>query len=603
MKSVELKAFISKIVKTADDMGAYQGQVAYNKRQMTWHRYDRSALKQKLSTLPTPVKAVLTAKLDDFYSTFAQFAKNPKTNAVLTKYAGMLWVVYGEDVAVDDEMWQKLESERPDLLPTARFQAENGLILPPNGTPKSVGSTYWLSDHGYAYQAVGGNEVQVLEGFKNRQLRPDPANRYKGDNPRGKVSIRPTKQGYGIFLDTQYGEVPVFTGQPPQTLRRFFGGLDYGASPVYVPPSGRDGYLNDEETEGFEPDEANENLLPSKGSPYVQNRLHDKFFRTFDIESDGTIVLVNRTGGPRAGGRTKRNVLGKKPMTPQQIRKLIPEDTMDTPWVVYPAQGEEPGPDMAVERNKIYKFSDKFRQALEDPEAAGRPELAAVGFNKLRELRDFIDTAKGGAGHTAYQGYKLFMVGPMFSSTELLDGGKTKTHWQMGSPKDVVAQNVGPEQVLVNRGVRWVVLSNEISMPRVAASGREGMAMWTRASGSGWTETEQGNASQAIAVLKSKIAAANGDVSIISDVARSVAAADQALRQAMAEDAGAPAQQPQTQPAQPQTSQLPGAQPQAPQTPQTAQQPYQWQEGQDPNQGGGIQTTADIKKWMRRKFG
>lgn len=474
MMYTSAKTIIDRLLKQSD-MGMLQGQNQLNKRDLHWVRFDRNSIGQRLAKLPDAPKRAISKKLEEFDGEFRKMDAAQKKD-----YAGMLWVAYAEDRAVSDDTLRYLNS--PDapanirkLAETAKFVQQTGIQLPPNNTPHSAGTKYWISLFGYAYKGIPGFEVMTQRGNMNRQIKP-----YTGGNssyPQGPLVIAPYGEGFRPIIRS-LDEIPVFAGQAAQNTRQFFKGnqLMLGKGVVYVPPKGHQNVVEDYVAEQSEPDITGPIAFHIDNgmahSLVSQQPSQAKFIFGIYADENGCLFLRQRKGFKGRGSAALsdgENVY----MNPQQIAAILEPSRLGTNHIVRPASKNEAiDYDGLVKGTRlVYTMSPDSENRLNAPNPQNQLEWA-VSAQALQQLRNFLDMTGADKGkedvHTSFEGFYILMVGPKFIRAKNLGEGKAVAR-PFVDPKSIskVENPVrGGEDVIVDRDVRWVVVSNSISESR-----------------------------------------------------------------------------------------------------------------------------------------
>ncbi len=471
MKSLDIN-FVKNIIKKAD-LPTFEGQGHINKRKLKWIRFDRNSLTRYLSSLPEAPKIAIIKKMNEFDNEFRKMdaAQNQR-------YSGMLWIAYAEDMSISQEVIKHLSDNNTPpqlkrLLATAEFVRNNAIQLPPLNSENGIGSDYWLSMFGYAYKGREGFEVITKKGFMNRQIKPFVGGKTK--YPQGRLVVAPYGNGYRpIILSNE--EIPVFAGQAPQNTRQFFKGnfLLLGMGVVYVPPEGYNSVVDEEVARESMPSLNGSVVVPIENvtakNLVSQNKNQLKFIYGIYADENGCLYIQKRT---RFLGRGSASSIEGDPiyLNADQVLSLIEPSRLNVNHVIRPAEKEDEfNYEGLVKGTKfVYLLSDDSKERIKNPQTE---EDWTVSEPAMRALKSYIDSLsyqnKQQDSHTAFEGYYIVMVGPKFIRAKNIGEGKAlaRPFIDPKSVSKVYNPQISENEVIVDRNIKWIVVSNSISETR-----------------------------------------------------------------------------------------------------------------------------------------
>lgn len=547
MKQQYLKSIISKIMKQSDDMGLFRGDVAYKNRNLNWHRLHRSPSSESsneqtkrlnqynLHGLPEMAVNVYQGQMERFRESYQNFALNSRTGKPLIDFNTMTFTIYAEDRLLDNDVENSLAT-RPDLQEVAKFVDEMAIRLPPidNGdNSKSIGSNFWFSHFGYAWQQQFPEDVQKVERFVPFGIYPYVPGKHD-KLPHGKVVVGPTARGHGLFLSTSDGQmVPLYQGQTPEGFKKYFNKMLFNQSFLYA-PQGANGPIE----QALSPKVSNDRLREMYSTNPAEARKIEDAKRKFEDRDNIWIFGLDKESGTLLMFKTQgrgslKSILQQKPLSPEQIRNIVTPVIFEKEWTAITERGSA-GQEREVSQGP-YNVSDRLKNNLMN-------QNNPIGIPRMIAYRNFCEQIRGEDLHTPLEGYKIITVGPIFSNpnTNNSNAGMTTTTAPMANPMHQVNPQQVSENVDVIRGLKWLLLANEIQEPRLLAQGRNRLFPSKGAGGGGIHEEYYPTAKAAIQSMISKYLESSmerGETKhIISEGARSVEAADKALRNAMLEE-------------------------------------------------------------------
>jgi len=553
------------LVKTS--MALNPGEVDYgNRRGLRWHRFLPGQF-QGSDSLPEEASSTIEKMINSFKDKFSQFRLNPKTQEVLTKYRGMIFAIYANDSAVNDSTMKGLP---PELSETADFVKKNHVRMILNGTDKSIGTPFWISYNAHAYLELFPNNIKDVGKMSPESIIPVKSEKQisnmmdrarkkaidAGAQPHeaekiaeskvlwGDVIVDETTNGFGLFLNTKKGMEPVLRGQTASNTEKFFvDNLRMGASLVSM-PEGTQGKI-----------ESARRINLSKSDLNNEKRLNERS-RRLDIYNNARANETAYTlNSDSEGGIYATNVATDAThyLSQQQVTSIVLPEQLSKPFLIKPQKGEP----VSSIREGQWQMDEELRNHLETTDSP-------IGFQSLRALRDHADSAHteqhGSSMHAPYEGFKIIMIGPVFSNASNLGEGRTTSRpgfaTHITSPEDSLVEG---DEIEVNRDVKWVVIANEVR-PNM----QDKMNPWTNVKGKGDRSDPFKTPQEAVSYVMSNYIDADvkGNASVLSSASESLVEADKALKAAAGSSAGA-------------MSQLPANQPKLPVSPPVVEQPQQ----------------------------
>ena len=545
MINLNPKTLIDRLLKTAD-MPLLPGTKNVNKRNLHWIRFDRNSLTQNLSKLPEPVKNSLSNKLEDFHKEFQKFPSGE-----LKKYAGMIWVLYADDRSITDDVLRGLKNEGgavgQRLMQTAQFAQRNAIQLTSkdsfgksNGQSidKNIGSDYWLSMFGYAYQGLNGYNVIRHRNNIPRKVMPNAGNK-PYEQPNGPLEVAPFNSGFRLVIKTQSGEVPAYVGQSVQNFAKYFKNenLFINKSVVYIPPSGQSNIVSSEVAATQNPDIDGGRMFQIPNQQAAQLVRDDpnqkKFIWGVYLDDDGVFFLQQReTFGGGAGGT--KTVGDKRPMTLEQVNSIVNPSRIGINHVIFPGQtnfesDDLTNNDIVTGTKYVYTMDEETKEKIRNPNPENQIEWAvsSVALSKLKTFLEVQNFNNNEESYTAFEGFLLYMVGPVFGSAKNLGQGKATSRPLTTDPKYVsVQQDPTSNSLVSDRDITWVVLANRISEQRRLLNDRNNrLELWQKVA-------ETDDLQEALDIMVSKASENGGSVPRISSNASSVSPAQRALEEA-----------------------------------------------------------------------
>lgn len=553
---------VHRLLKRADDMGAFPGQIQYgNRNGLRWSQFGASRFSSPGQQLPPDAAQEIQTMKAKFTQEFSKYMINPKTGQPVQAFDSMIFAIYAKDSINTPEFAQALP---PQLEHTFEFVTENHLPLTPNDSDKPVGSYFWMTHYAGAYQKYFPQEVKQGEGFKNEEVRPAPnvATPEMSGRPWGVLQVVQVGKGFAPMLVNPQNQKmeAVFRGQAKQNTRKFLAGdMDIGATVVEM-PQGTDGPIIPRKisymTKGIPPGSEQHNAIMQSTDAF-RNAINTQTAWVMNVDAEGAF-FVQKVQGLK--GRVP--VLGQEIhyLSKPQVESVLSPKKLNQPFQVMPAAGgwkesSKEGP---------WQVTENLMQHLENTDSP-------FGFQALRMLRDHADEfwgqKYGQTMHTPFEGFKIILVGPIYSASKNIAPGQTVTNEQFVSYETMVDANQTTGPYAVDRSVKWVVLANEIH------PSQDRMNPWVRVQGRQERSTVFESAEAAIAYIQSKYIDAEvpGNASVISETSQRVHAADVALKRAAGQES-----LPQANPQQPQQQMQPQVQPAAqPNVGNPQQQPIQ----------------------------
>lgn len=596
MSDINLRHIVARLVKRAD-MALNPGERDYmNREGLRWHRLFMNGQFQGAGSLPPEATAQVQAMMQQFKDAYSGYAGTTTGNAS-NDYVGMLFVIYAKDTVATDYVRRSLP---PQLKPTLDFVQENQVrLIQPGEHDKNIGSPFWQSWNGHAYAKIFPQDVTNV-GMSTApsliSLRSDEeaaVARSKGWAA-GPLVVGKTSRGFGPMIQSDDKMVSPLMGQEPSNQRKvFIDKVQPGASAVELLGSSARS-LRQTKLRG--------------GRAKNQRELDDQMARrervTQAIARGSAYVLFADEEGALYGKRILEMKGGKyvvsnetRYLTQGEVESLLNPSERIKPVAIRPGKGEG----KAGDKTGPWRFSPELAQALEE---GGSMADHPFSFPNLRALRRHVDQSyrleygknEGEMMHSPYEGFKVIMIGPRFSNPEHA-GGQTTMGPSLMKPVYMAdpSQTEGP--FAVNRGIDWVVVSNEIR-PNSGAMDKP----WTQVRGANETHAFK-SAREAIAhVMASYVdESVQGNEQLLNELARSVQVAENKLRSAAGMPPNPIFRPKNKQPAAPQMQQ-PVSQP-ASTVDQSVGQPIPSTTQQSPyytGYAGSMGATASLRSLLRR---
>lgn len=516
------------------DMAALPGTINVKNRVLDFHIFDRNKLKQKLSTLPDSVKQSLIYQINEFDKAFKKF---PSANT--RDYSGMLRIAYAEDTAIGQEEMKDLQQERPELLETAKFVKEYGIQLPPEEKgrvgdkkiDKGIGSDFWLSMFGYAYQDLTSKGMQYHVSQKrnkvSRKIQENVTGKEYSGSINGVFQVVSTGRGYTFGIVNEEGTTFVFdqtVSSNNRTKAKFFNQpIIVNSSAVYVE--------ND--------------IVSMVGKQDIEEMIPQQFEKVYGLfadEGDGSFYIQKKKkyhnpGKPvidKETGKKVERVIGDKIyLTQEQVYFLANKNTIGKMYRVTPEdQGEVFNEsELASGYKYFYKIEDENTlQKINNPRTR---EEFYYSVNALKQLKDWLDgrskrytfdengmPVQSDKTHTSLEGFILYMAGPDFTAGTNINSGTTIGNPQLAQYKDLPNDQVNPVgDSLETKRTTFVVVSKRVSVPRMMSSGRyyENKFNEKKIGNDPWREVRSGLSSLAEAVSEMKSIIAGDGNRIVED--------------------------------------------------------------------------------------
>ena len=504
------------------DMALNPGEVDYGNRQgLRWHRFSPGQF-QGENSLPEEASGTISNMMNRFKEEFSQFRMNPQTEQVITKFRGMIFAIYAHDTALSG---QGADEIPPELQETAEFVRQNHLRMIPNGTEKSIGTDFWITHNAHAYADLFPNDVQKVQKSSPESIVPlksegQRSKAEQADIPHGDLVVAPRGRGYGPFIDWDGNLEPILRGQAATNTEKFFvDNLRMGASLVSMPQGPRGPIVS-------------ARRINLRAGDRDNVRLRDEQARRLEIYND---AIHNETAyrlfNDEEGAIYAKNVSTEEEfyLTEQQVQSIIRPEQLNRPFFVRPAKGQP----ISSIREGQWRVTDELKNHLATTDAP-------VGFQALTALREHLDNSyreqHGVAMHAPYEGFKIIMIGPSFSNPKNLGEGQTQSLPGFATHLTATDPEVQPEGPIdVNRGINWVVISNEIRPNQ-----QDRMNPWTRVQGKSERSASFATPQEAVQYVMSQYVDADvpGNQSVLSATAESLVEADRALNAALKMPAG-----------------------------------------------------------------
>lgn len=529
-------------------MALNPGEKDYQNREgLRWRRLFMNGQFTGDGSLPAEATGQIHRMMEQFKDSYSGYAGSSKGRAE-NDYVGMLFVIYAKDTIATDAVEKSMP---PQLEPSLEFIKANHIRMIQSGDHgKNIGSPFWQSWNGQAYAELFPGQVQnsgqsTAPGVIS--LRSDQeveAARAKGWAAGPLVAGR-LSSGYGPAIQNGDQFVSALMGQEASNQRKLFiDKVQPGASAV--------------ELLGNSAKSLRQTKLRG-GRTTNQREIEDQSVRrsaaSAAIAQGTAYVLFADSEGALYGKKVQEMKGGKyivsgetRYLTQAEVESVLNPSERIKPIAIRPGTGEG----KAGDKIGPWRFSPELVQSLEDGGSlSGEP----FSFANLRMVREYADEAYrldfgNGQGqmHSPYEGFKVIMIGPIFSNPEHA-GEQTTMGPSLMKPVHMVdpSQSEGP--FAVERGTQWVVVSNEVR-PNGASMNKP----WTQVRGASETHTFR-SAREAISHVMGSYVDQNveGNNHLLSELARSVQVAENKLRAASGM-APNPIFRPKTKPAAPNVS-------------------------------------------------
>lgn len=589
-----MRQLISSLVKRAD-MALNPGESDYlNREGLRWHRLFMNGQFSGDSTVPEGAVAQVQTMMQKFKESYGP---HPGTTGGNTSndFVGMLFVIYAKDTVATDYVERGMA---PQLQPSLDFVKQNHIrLIQPGEHEKNVGSPFWQSWNGHAYAQMFPDKVQnaglsTAPGLVSLNTEMDVQNYLSRGYAAGPLVVGRSSKGFGPFIQSGDKQVSALMGQEPSNQRKLFiDKIQPGSSAVQLLGNSATS-LRQTRLRGARRENINE-----------QSDQSDRRSRAHSAVAGGTAFVLFADEEGALYGKRIADIRGDKYvlsdearyLTQQEVESLLNPSERIKPIGIRPGRGEG----KAGDKTGPWRFSPELAQSLEE---GGSLSQEPYSFPMLRALREQVDQSyrlEYGRGekdymHSPYEGFKIIMVGPIFSNPEHA-GGQTTVAPNLAKPVHMVdpSQQGGP--IAVKRDVQWVVISNEVR-PNSGAMNKP----WTNVRGANESHVFK-TAREAITHLMGSYVdqSVQGNEQLLNELARSVQVADNKLRSSSGLPPN-PIFRPKGKPQSPQlqqpVSQPIGEQPTGQPIPAMQQQsPYY--SGYSPN---GMGATASLKGLLRR---
>lgn len=500
---------INKLLKQAD-MPALPGSINVKNRGLEFHVFDRNKLKQHLSKMPDIVKKSIQRQIEEFDKAFKKFPA-----AQSNDYSGMLRIAYAEDRLIGESELKDLSRERPELIQTAQFVREYGIQLPSsssgfskgNKIDKSIGSKYWFSIFGYAYQdlAANGFPYHVAQKYNkiSRQIQENVGARNYPNSTNGTFQIVPSGEGFTFGIVNDHGVTNVFDSTVTTntiTMKKFFSDpIIVNRSAVYVSPI--EGFVPDEQSAQTDFNSRSTNIRYINNADMIikNNPEQAKFIWGIFADPDSGALYIQQKTRYGAGGRPAINkdtgekierVLGDKIyLSQEQLSSIANKNTLGKIYrVTAQSREDEDFDDSEVASGYKFTYSIEDENTIQKLMNPKNKEEFYYSIPALKQLKQWLDTRqerysfddKGGivqssSSHTALEGFIIYMAGPDFSFGQNTGAAKTIGKLDLVQYKDLPNENI-EDNILggtaITKRQSFVVVAKQISIPRMIASER-----------------------------------------------------------------------------------------------------------------------------------
>lgn len=473
---------------------AFEGARGFTKRVesgVKFKMFFANRLHQEQNFLPVEIIANLASKIQSYKRGFSSYL----TPEEQSKFFGMMAVVYAHDTHFSSENMQQLAQydrvNRTTLQKTAEFCKDYNIQLTPFDTQREIGSEDWLKIFGYAYEQEG-YDVEKVENPRKREIGPNKSAREFADSINGKFVIANVGNGFTFAIerdDSRYlvrdENNNIFTdarGNPvrDRTLTIIF---EPGAQ---IAEQMQRKYFRTNITMNkscilFD---RNLQLIEQIGCGQVKSlektnpQLYDKVYKIYADRNTGAFYLQkNKVYG---GGRidAKQNLLGNPIyLTQEEVASLVAPNTLNSIWAIKLPTSREENANRLLEIRENYKYVYKWsQQALNQVNTRDRnSDDYPYSIQALRELKDYLDRKEkmrtgddDAIAHTAFEGYKIYMIAPEFVMGKNIAEGTTQSGAKTLLPR------YEAEAVHEFAAVRtsWVVLYMNVAPTRMQISGR-----------------------------------------------------------------------------------------------------------------------------------
>jgi hypothetical protein len=546
------KILIDKMLKQAD-MPAMPGSINVKNRGLDFHVFDRNRFKQKISKLPDVVKESIQRQIADFDRAFKKFPA-----ARSQDYSGMLRIAYAEDRLIGEKELGDLSREQPDLVNTANFVREYGIQLPSDSAgfsagakvDKGIGSNYWFSIFGYAYQdlASQGLEYHVAQKRNSipRHIQENVTGKERPNSANGTFQVVPAGNGFTFGIVNENGVTNIFdpaVSSNTVIMRKFFNDpIIMNRSAVYVSPI--DGFVPDEQAVQFQfnPESTFIKYVNNADAMIRNNEQQAKFiWGIFSDPNNGAFYIQKKqrygAGGrpvidKETGQKVERVIGDKIVLNFEQVSSLANKDTIGRVYSVTAQSEGEIFDKSEVASGYKYAYAIEDENTLQKIMNPRNREEFTYSVPALRQLKKWIDDRSSrysfdedgnaiqssSGSHTALEGFVIYMAGPDFSIGYNPDQATALGKPDMTQYKDLPGGEVEDSTgsfLHVNR-MSFVVVAKQISIPRMMASERyyENKFGQKKVILSPWREVRTGlpSLSAAVAEMKKIIVGQGGKI-------------------------------------------------------------------------------------------
>lgn len=454
------KKKIKDLLKKAD-MPLWEGMSGLNDSSgLDWHRFQEGSF--DIKKLPLDMVSIISDRRNQFFKVFEQFTNAP------SRFKGMIFSAYAPDFESANQ--EAMAELTPEQKQTLAFAEQNNIVLSSmtEKGSKRIGSYFWFSHFGRAYQQQLGRELVELGSTRSKSvenLNSETQKQRYADQPQGTPQImRSENGGLTIGLQGPNGPESMLGFQANQNMQKFFSnGLRPNQSRVAV---ARDGSIiplkrtnitrTMSEEEVAVARESNERIQEIQQSGLPIYRL--------TVLADGTIAGQNIKNGAMRG------------FDENQILSMIKPEMMSGQFYIKPGitreeqlrnrgivtrpemlqQIEEASQSGIGNMGPFHITSEGMNQIMGDP---SNPYSDPTSIAALTDLRESL--ASVGIDKIRLNAYRMVTIGPKFTNPQNLGQGRTTATPGFAAPGNLVNPNELSEAPEVNRGTSWVVLIDE----------------------------------------------------------------------------------------------------------------------------------------------
>lgn len=510
MKNTNARSFINKVMQAAscDSFSLskesalptplrfpLEGAGSFSKRVgsgVVFKTFDANKLKQELSNLPEEIKNSLASKIESYKKGFETYLRPEERE----RFSGMMKIVYAYDTNFTPDTMSEIAKydliNRTTLRKTADFCKTYNIQLTPFNTQREIGSEDWLKIFGYAY-AQEGYEVEQVENARKREIGPNKTGKEFDNSINGRFVVAHVGNGYTFAIERDDSRYIVFDENgrifrdaennpvKDRTLTIIF---EPGAQ---IAEQMQRKYFRTNITINrscvlFDRDRGMLEQVDCAAIKQLQDtnpQLADKIYKIYaDKDTGAFFVQKNKF---YSGGRMKPEANRVGPaiyLTKEEVESLVAPNTLNSLWSVKSAKaayGADARPMLEIRENYKYIYDWKPTAIKRIQTTDTNSEDYPYSITAIKQLKRYLDqkmkmrTGDDRAeAHTAFEGYKIYMIAPEFVMGKNISDAATRSSSKTLLPR---YEAVGDDPLAAER-TSWLVLYMNIAPMRMQIAGR-----------------------------------------------------------------------------------------------------------------------------------